>query len=92
MGTFDVAARHGGVPGLLGHSELVQQSAACYSDKYGHQDTWQCKWREREKGDERLNGTEWSIQSFLAVRYHVLGQILVLCVRPMLRNMVVMGN
>lgn len=54
MGTFDVAARHGGVPGGQGrHTELVQRSAACYSDKYGHRDTWQCKRRERETGDER---------------------------------------
>lgn len=59
MGTFDVAARHGGVPGgQRRHSELLQRSAACYSDKYGHQDTWQGKRREREKGDVRLNGTE----------------------------------
>lgn len=57
MGTFDVTARHEGVPGgQRRHSELVQRSAACYSDKYGHRDTWQCKRREREEGDERLNG------------------------------------
>lgn len=53
MGTFDVAARHGGIPGgQRRHSKLVQRSAACYSDKYGHRDTWQCERREREKGDE----------------------------------------
>lgn len=50
MGTFDVGARHGSIPGGQGrHSELVKRSAACYSDKYGHRDSEQCKERGRNE-------------------------------------------
>lgn len=59
MGTLDVTARHGGIPGGQRHpSELVEWSAACDFDKYGHQGTWQCQGRAREKESVRLNGTE----------------------------------
>lgn len=52
MGTFDVAARHGGDPGGQGHhSELVQRSAACNSDKYGHETPGSN--REEREGERR---------------------------------------
>lgn len=54
MGTFDVAARHGGIPGGQRRpSELVEWSAACDFDKYGHRDTWQGK---EERGRKEVCG------------------------------------
>lgn len=55
MGTFDVTARQGRFSGgqRRHHSELVQWSAACYTDKYGHWDTCQDK-RRIERGRMEL--------------------------------------
>lgn len=92
MGAFDVAARHAGVPGGQGrHSELVQQSAACYSDKYGHQDTWQWRRREREEGERtaevkchRGDPVRAEVARLLSIG--VLGQNLVLYDEPRLHD------
>lgn len=54
MGTFDVTARHEGVPGgQRRHSELVQRSAACYSDKYGHETPGSAR---GERGRKEMRG------------------------------------